>query len=376
VVVFPDVEHGPVCKWLRDLDASDVSGGTLRSYGFDLLRWLRFLYAVDGGWERAERLHVRQFVEFLRAAPNPLRERRSPTLPALGSVNQLTGKAYPAAGYAPRTINHQLSVLHAFYAFAVDMGMGPLVNPVPVQRARGGGGRPNAHRSPLEPIARPARATYRQRVPRALPRSIPDAAADALFGELGCHRDRALVAFYLSTGARASELLGLQHEWIDYGRRTIKVVSKGRRVLEEIPASSDAFVWLALYLAELDGPPAVSGTVWWTRRRPRWPLNYHAARAVLTRANRMLRTNYSLHDLRHTAAARMAADEQFSLVEVQTILRHASITSTQLYLRPRLDELIAKVAEFHRRRDTAATAPVVPPGYDAAELSELLGLNR
>lgn len=166
-------------------------------------------------------------------------------------------------------------------------------------------------------------------------------------------------------------------ERIDYGRRTITVVSKGSRSLDEVPASADAFVWLALYLAELGSPPAVEGPVWWTRRAPRRPLTYHAARAVLSRANTLLGTDYSLHDLRHTAAARMAADDNFTLVEVQAILRHASIHSTQIYLQPRLEDLVAKVAELHERRVTAAgVRPKIPDGYDAGELTELLGLGR
>ena len=40
------------------------------------------------------------------------------------------------------------------------------------------------------------------------PRCIPDERFDALFAQLGSHRDRALVALWVSTGARASELLG------------------------------------------------------------------------------------------------------------------------------------------------------------------------
>jgi integrase len=376
LVRFPAVVHEPSRAWLRDLAACDVSRGTLRSYGYDLLRWLRFLHVSGVAWERAERVHVRALVEFLREAPNPLRAGRSADAPGLGSLNPVTGKAYPGARYAPRTINHQLTVLHEFYSFAVDSDLGPLVNPVPVQRGRDGG-RVHAHEGPLEPVRRLPRAAYRQRVPRTTPRSIPDDAADQLFAALTCHRDRALVAFYLSSGVRASELLGLRLERIDYGRRTITVVSKGSRSLDAVPASADAFVWLALYLAELGGPPAAEGPVWWTRRRPRRPLTYHAARAVLGRVNTMLGTNYSLHDLRHTAAARMAADDNFSLVEVQTILRHASISSTQIYLRPRLDDLVAKVAELHQRRAVAAVAgPAVPEGYDAGELNELLGLGQ
>jgi hypothetical protein len=81
------------------------------------------------------------------------------------------------------------------------------------------------------------------------------------------------------------------------------VVSKGSRALEEIPASPDAFVWLALYLAE--GGPAGDGVVWRTLRPSSRPLTYHAMRAALMRANTALGANYSLHDLRHTAALRM-----------------------------------------------------------------------
>jgi hypothetical protein len=128
------------------------------------------------------------------------------------------------------------------------------------------------------------RATYRQKTPKPTWRAIPDDAAEQLFSVLRCHRDRALISFWLSTGARAAELLGLRHGDLDVGARTITVVSKGSRAREAIPASMDSFAWLALYLAE-DRPPLVEGgPVWWTRTAPARPLTYHAARAVLPRA--------------------------------------------------------------------------------------------
>ena len=103
-------------------------------------------------------------------------------------------------------------------------------------------------------------------------RAIPDDAAAALFNALRSHRDRALVSFYLSSGVRASELLGLRHGDLDAGRYTITVTSKGSRVRETVPASVDSFVWLALYLAEQ--PPMQPGApVWWTRRSRPAPLN-------------------------------------------------------------------------------------------------------
>ncbi|MFC3960963.1 site-specific integrase [Nocardia jiangsuensis] len=77
--------------WLRELAACDFSPSSLRSYGFDLLRWLRFLHVHEVAWQRAERGHVRGLVEHLRTAPNPQRLRRSPEAAPLDSVNPIRG---------------------------------------------------------------------------------------------------------------------------------------------------------------------------------------------------------------------------------------------------------------------------------------------
>jgi site-specific recombinase XerD len=372
-VLFPELEHPAASGYLRELAASDCSPATLRSYAFDLLRWFRFLHRQYTPWERAERLDVRSFVEWLQQAPNPQRMRRRPDAPPPGSVNPVTGKPVLAATYASRTINHQLSVLFGFYEWACSTDGGPLVNPVPAQRGRDGE-RLYAHHNPMEKFVVHRRATYRQKTPRPVWRAIPDDAADALFSTLRSHRDRALVSFWLSSGARATELLGLCHGGdVDAGANTITVVSKGSRLREMIPASVDSFVWLALYLSEERPPIAPGGPVWWTRQGTPRPLTYHAARAVLQRANASLSSNWTLHDLRHTAAARMLSDPAFTLFDVQTILRHASVTTTQIYAQPRLEVLVGKVLEHYAR--PRAAAPVIEPAYDAAAVLELLGLG-
>ena len=56
--------------------------------------------------------------------------------------------------------------------------------------------------------------------------------------------------------------------------------------------------------------------LWWTLRRPFRPLSYHAARAMFVRVNALLGANWSLHDLRHTAAYRMARDAAMPLTDV------------------------------------------------------------
>jgi hypothetical protein len=46
-------------------------------------------------------------------------------------VNARTGKPTLAAGYAPSTIAHALTVVHGFYEYHRHYGRGPVVNPVP-----------------------------------------------------------------------------------------------------------------------------------------------------------------------------------------------------------------------------------------------------
>jgi hypothetical protein len=47
--------------FFRDLLAAGRSESTVRSYGMDLLRWLRFLRAAGVRWDRATRAEARDF---------------------------------------------------------------------------------------------------------------------------------------------------------------------------------------------------------------------------------------------------------------------------------------------------------------------------
>ena len=164
--------------------------------------------------------------------------------------------------------------------------------------------------------------------------------------EMGCDRDRALLEFRQLRGAGELELLGLAMEDIDWGGQLIYVVSKGTRVRQPVPASPDAFRYLGRYLAA-DGLPSPGQPVWRTRRGGQRPMTYWAMRRVLQRANERLGTNWSLHNARHTAAARLAGDERLTLAEVQTIIRHAHLDTTGHYLTARIEDLHDKLHEHY-----------------------------
>jgi site-specific recombinase XerD len=375
-------EVEPVRIFLRELLASGRSPSTLRSYGMDLLRWWRFLHAVDIGWDRATRLEARDFSCWIQVT---VKQRRQPALDDVarvtntvaGETNLVTGKSAPGHGYAASTVAHSETVLRGFYDFHRDEGTGPILNPFPLDRSRKSRRR-HAHHNPMDEWTRERVGRYRPRVPQRIPRAIPDQMFNQLFAALGSHRDRALVAFWISTGVRASELLGVRHCDIDPGQQLITVVRKGTRAVQQVPASADAFVWLRLYQQELadEIPHARSQPVWWTLRRPRRPLNYHAAHRMFARANATLGANWTLHDLRHSAAARMAHDPQLTLSDVQLVLGHAHLSTTEIYLTPNTDEVIASVLAHHVRTADQKNNPVPSPpapGYDPQALNVLFG---
>ena len=280
-----------------------------------------------------------------------------------------------AGAYAPSVRAHSETVLRAFYDFHLDAGSGPIINPFPLDRSRRGG-RAHAHHNPMEPHRNERSGRYRPRVPSRIPRSVPDSEFNEIFAALPSHRDRALVAFYVSTGARASELLSATLAGVDPGRQVITVVRKGSRELQELPASTDAFVWLRLYQVEMAAliPRGRRQPLWWASRRPARPLTYHAVHRMFERVNDRAGTAATLHSLRHTAAYRMAEDPALPLTDVQFVLGHAQLTTTQIYLTPRKEDVIRRVLAHHAQQTRQAAArarPAPAPGYRPETLDVL-----
>ena len=98
VVDVDGVVVAPVAAYLRDLQACGRPAATQRSYAMDLLRWFRFLWTVDVGWDQATRVEARDFCRWIQLAGKP-------------------GGPLPGARYAPATVAHCETVLRGFYDF-------------------------------------------------------------------------------------------------------------------------------------------------------------------------------------------------------------------------------------------------------------------
>jgi integrase len=359
-------EVEPVVRWLRSLTLDDLPSTTIRSYAYETLRWYRLLWALSVDWDAATRSEADVLVGYLRNSKNPQRKRSKKSKSVPGSVNIVTGKRILPEGYSATGINHTETVIRSFYDWHKENGRGPAVNPWPINRREAEAKR---HRSPLEAPTEYRRGTLRQKTPKRKVRAIPDRQWDALFAAMTCDRDRAIILMFVTSGARAEELLQVTLADIDWPGLRFYVVSKGTREREPVPASQEAFRMLSRYL-DARGPADSSLPIWTTRRGPSRPLTYWAMRRIIQRANDKLGTNWTLHDLRHTASTRMANDPNMTITDVQKILRHQSLASTQVYIDADEEELFAKVQE-HFERPRPERRPTA--GYSADDLRTVFG---
>ncbi|MCX2928531.1 tyrosine-type recombinase/integrase [Streptomyces sp. NEAU-W12] len=378
--------------YLKELMARDSSPLTPRSYGMDLLRWFRFLWVLGIEWDRATREDARDFMLWMKVADKPVRvhwRHRGKALseippprrdrPVPGTPNPVTGKPTVGTKYSPRTRAHCETVLRQFYDFHLDSNAGALlVNPFPLVRERRSA-RPGSHSNGEKKHRNRRTGLYRPTVPQQIPRRIPDEKYTEVFAGLRSHRDRALLAFWIATGARAEELLTAKQDGAVVGEQTIGVIRKGSREYQELPATPDAFVWLRLYqeAAWKKGVPrGRHHPLWWTLRRPWRPLEYDAARMMFNRANELLGANWTLHDLRHTATFLMLDDPNMPPVYVQKILGHKYLSTLDIYNRPTRDDVIAAGLAHHARQEQRRKEPPVPvdePSYNPDSLSILFG---
>ncbi|NHU47767.1 site-specific integrase [Rhodococcus sp. A14] len=370
----------PIRRYLTDFVAQGNSQASVRSYAYALLRWWRWLRAVDVDWDKATPAECRDLVLWLQANLKTRRSPRTKSLATAGTINPITRKRYLDDNYAIRTIRHSNAVVRAFYEYWIEIGQGPLINPVPLK----GRVRPHAHHNRLEQFRPEGRVRYNPKLPKRQPREIPDDQWHRLFGVLRSNRDRALLALVISTAARAEETLGIKPADLDWGDQRVRVIRKGTRAEQWLPASSEAFVWLRIYIADMGELLDSNAPLWRTLRRRdhgtglhRQPLSYDALLKVLIRANDALETNWTMHDLRHTAALRMSRDEHLSDRDIQTILGHAHLSTTaETYMVEDQAEVIRRVKRFldDRQIPTDPQTPV-DAGYDSSDLDVLFGRN-
>jgi integrase/recombinase XerC len=159
-------------------------------------------------------------------------------------------------------------------------------------------------------------------------------------------RDRAMLEFLYGCGLRASELVGMNLDDIDFSERWVRVRGKGRKE-RQVPFGSKASAALDRYLPERSAATE-------TREQAVF-LNRHGRR-ITTRGLQGIVKLYAVlvsgdssihpHSFRHAFATHLLSDGA-DLRAVQELLGHAQLSTTQKYTQLSLTDLMAVYDRAH-----------------------------
>jgi len=163
-------------------------------------------------------------------------------------------------------------------------------------------------------------------------------------------RDCAIVEVLYATGARVSELCGLDFDDIDYSRNTIRVLGKGnkeRTIPLGAPAMKALEKWLKSAREELATDKSASAVFLGARGKR---IDQRTVRTVVYEALSALEGVQKLgpHALRHSAATHLL-EGGADLRTVQEILGHASLATTQIYTHVSTERLQKAFKQAHPR---------------------------
>ena len=283
----------------------NVSSHTLRNYSSDLEQFLAFLTANGN-----------------RNAPD------------ISQIDHLTIREWLASLHSEQkkkaSIARKLAALRTFFQFLVREGMLEL--------------------NPAKLVATPK---LEKKLPKHL--SIEDAVrfieSPDPEADLG-KRDRAMLELMYATGVRVAELTTLNLADVDFGNQLVRVTGK-RRKQRIVPFGDPAGAAIRSYLEVrekfLFNAPVSK------RDEEALFLNYQGTRITTRSVGRMVEKyirlcagmhNISPHALRHSFATHLL-DSGADLRDIQELLGHARLSTTQVYTHVSMEKLIEVYDRAH-----------------------------
>lgn len=214
----------------------------------------------------------------------------------------------------------------------------------------------------------PAEAIRMPKQPKHLPRVLTkdDAAAlmefpaDKAGGSL---RDRALLETLYSTGARVSELVGINLEDLRASEGLVRLRGKGRKE-RIVPIGEVALRAVQAYVNQRPlkdtrdlRTKRVLSPLFCNNRGERLTTR-SVARIVAGYSSRLAGGSVSPHTLRHSFATHLL-DEGADLRSIQEMLGHVSLSTTQKYTHLATDQLLAIYDKSHPRAGRPTTVRMV-----------------
>lgn len=294
--------------------------------------WLRVERGLAPNTLAAYRRDLRRYAAFLRS--RGVEDPRAIGEDTVASYLHLLESAIDEDGrrrYAPSSVARALVAVRSFHGFCAAEGL--LAD------------------DPSEEIGAP-------RVPQGIPKALSEDEVGELLeavpgDDARARRDRAILETLYATGARISELVGLDVADVDLDARTVRLLGKGDRE-RVVPIGRSARAAIEAYLGggreELVRPGRVHRTTALFLNARGGRLTRQGCWKIVGRAGERagLAGRLSPHVLRHSAATHML-DHGADIRVVQELLGHASISTTQVYTKVSPERLRAVYEAAHPR---------------------------
>lgn len=230
-------------------------------------------------------------------------------------------------GEKKSSLARKLATLRSFYRFLLREGQ--------------------VTRNPAEEIRTP-------KLPKSLPRVLTKEDADTLMDlpkadTLLARRDRAILETLYSTGARVSELVGMNVADLYAAEGLVRLRGKGRKE-RIVPIGDVALDAIKSYHAAFNSAPSARHSAAPVFRNTRGGrLTSRSVARIVTKYSRSLPSGrVSPHALRHSFATHLL-DEGADLRAIQEMLGHASLNTTQKYTHLAPSQLMAVYDKAHPR---------------------------
>ena len=181
----------------------------------------------------------------------------------------------------------------------------------------------------------PAGGVRRVRLPRYVPRALEVPSVRQLLERVPDERGRLIVLLMVEEGLRCCEVAGIGLHDVNFHDRSVRIAGKGghERVL---PITDETWTALNAYLAKWPahaGPLIRSYIQTWSGLRAGTISKMVSEWMGEAKVKHRPRDGVSAHALRHTSATDMLRAGAH-LRDVQAVLGHVSLSTTQRYLRP------------------------------------------
>ena len=299
----------------------NVSEHTLRNYASDLEQFLDYLVPTENKPDKSP-------------TKRPTSQKKKRREPNLNQIDHITIREWLSSLHTAHkkktSIARKLAALRTFFQFLVREGV--------------------LEQNPAKLVATP-------RLEKKLPvhLSIEDAVRfietpdqETNLGK----RDRAILELLYATGVRVAELTKLNLHDIDFRNKLLRVTGK-RRKERIVPFGDPALQALKGYLDVRDS--LLQQTPLADRDSQALVLNYQGTRITTRSVGRMVEKyirqcagihDISPHALRHSFATHLL-DSGADLRDIQELLGHARLSSTQIYTHVSMEKLIEVYDKAH-----------------------------